>query len=308
MKYYRTYITTFETSTGLKVYAGKRESTYKDSKDDPYTGSGKVIKAAKRKYGLDCIKSIEWFDHETKEEMNNAEIDLIIECKNKHGDSCTNLAKGGTGGNALEFASDEKKAEFSHKLSSYMTNYHKNLSEEEKNKLADKQRERHQSKTEEERKEFASKCRESWYNMPDDKKAERNDKIREWYKNCSIEDKESMAKSISDSYKNRTEEQKAEYIDKLRDIRVDWHKNRTEEQKANTADKISISMRKSPVWHGDLYTTLWETWLDLGKPRYGTFQTHCRRNGITDLSLMGLVNHFNERYNEELQSDNDSIQ
>lgn len=218
MKYYRTYITTFETSTGLKVYAGKRGSKYENPKDDPYTGSGKLIRNAVKKYGPDCIQSIQWFDHIDETEMNTAETELILECKAKYGSKCVNLAKGGEGGYTLEYATDERKAEAS---------------------------------------------------------AKRGAALKEAFARPEVKAKKSV--SAKESWADP-------------------------EVKAKRSATQKEAMRSSPVWHGDLYITLWETWLDLGKPRYGTFQTHCRRNGITDLSLLGLVNHFNERYTQEKQN------
>lgn len=68
------------------------------------------------------------------------------------------------------------------------------------------------------------------------------------------------------------------------------------EVRAKVSAGVKQAMRKSPVWHGELYATLWAAWLSTGRPKYVTFQNHCKRTGITELALHALVNHFTERY------------
>ncbi|ENB5601949.1 hypothetical protein ABH225_001158 [Shigella flexneri] len=95
--YYRLYITTFETSTGIKIYGGKHKSVYEDPSKDPYTGSGTFIRRAKRKYGPSCIKEIIWSKpFESKALMDEAEELLVDELSIL--ENCANLVKGGAGG------------------------------------------------------------------------------------------------------------------------------------------------------------------------------------------------------------------
>lgn len=105
-KFYRTYVFVFNTSTGIKVYAGKRTSRNKSPANDSYLGSGTVIKSAIRKYGNGCIISKFWQEHESEELMNEFEDLLIEECHEKYGNRCTNIAPGGRGGPS--FDSDER--------------------------------------------------------------------------------------------------------------------------------------------------------------------------------------------------------
>lgn len=113
--FYRTYITTFLTSTGEKIYAGQHTSKYANVNDDPYYGSGQILKAAVKKYGMSCIIDTQWFDHDTKTDMQNAEIKLITDCKANY-DNCVNIHKGGTGGDTL-FHSPERRKEIGAKVS-----------------------------------------------------------------------------------------------------------------------------------------------------------------------------------------------
>lgn len=77
-----------------KYYYGMH-STYK--LDDGYLGSGKMLRYSIRKYGKEnfSIEIIEFFD--TREELVNAEINLITEMIIDD-NLCMNLKKGGLGG------------------------------------------------------------------------------------------------------------------------------------------------------------------------------------------------------------------
>lgn len=108
--FYRTYVTKFETSSGEKIYCGMHKSTHINPLSDPYCGSGLILRNAISKYGVSCIKSVEWFEHSTEEEMIEAEILLISSMVDNP--NCTNIAYGGFGGNALRYASDERKEAF----------------------------------------------------------------------------------------------------------------------------------------------------------------------------------------------------
>ncbi|MCU8498488.1 hypothetical protein M2G70_07395 [Vibrio vulnificus] len=97
--YYRTYITTINHPTkGSLYYAGMRSSTYKDPSKDPYFGSGTYVKNFYKKYGRGYF-TVQWVqEHETFEDMCQAEIKLIAETRDKHKDKCMNFTTGGLGG------------------------------------------------------------------------------------------------------------------------------------------------------------------------------------------------------------------
>lgn len=133
-KFYRTYITRFETNSGIKYYGGKHESSYRDPLHDPYYGSGLVLQRAVKKYGLNCIKSIVWNDHQSENDMNLSEIELISTLIEKYQTDCVNIAAGGTCGNTLRHASPEKIENYKRKLS--LANLGKVVPVETRNKIA----------------------------------------------------------------------------------------------------------------------------------------------------------------------------
>lgn len=253
-KYFRTYIVEFSTSTGIKYYAGQRTSKYPDPKDDPYTGSGNVIRHAKKKYGPECIKSIQWFDHADKAEMNTAEVQLITECKAKHGSKCVNIAGGGYT-NPLEYATEEQKAEVAAKKSVAM----------KESCARPEVRERKSAASKEANARPEVKARRSAAQNRPEVKAKRSAAMKEAWADPEVRERKSAAQ------------------------------NRPEVRERKSAG-VKEAKRTSPVWHGELYATLWQTWLATGMPKYKKFRNYCRRAGITDLPVQNLVNHFNERY------------
>lgn len=102
MLYYRTYITSISTNSGVKYYAGKHCSKFEDAAMDPYYGSGIILSSYIRKYGKGCIIGTQWFDH-TESTVDTAEIKLISELKDKHKENCVNIAGGGEGGNVFQY-------------------------------------------------------------------------------------------------------------------------------------------------------------------------------------------------------------
>lgn len=118
MKFYRTYITTFSRSDGMKVYVGKRTSRYQNPSDDPYYGSGNQISRAVSKYGKCCIVSIVWFNH-TRETLDYEEMKLISIVRGLVGDTCVNIADGGSGGDTMKYSSPVDKEARSRKLSKF---------------------------------------------------------------------------------------------------------------------------------------------------------------------------------------------
>lgn len=79
-----------------KIYIDKH--TYINNRKDNYTGSGKLIKLAIRKYGIENFKK-EILEICTPETINEKEIYWIIKL-NAYSSNGYNLAKGGKGGNS----------------------------------------------------------------------------------------------------------------------------------------------------------------------------------------------------------------
>ena len=114
-----------------KTYIGKHK--YKKTPYDKYMGSGKHLKAAQAKYGIDnFVKDIIIADIEDKETINILEIKYIAYERASNGNGCYNITNGGDGCDYWEgkHRSDETKAKMS------AAHKGKKLSEEAKSKLS----------------------------------------------------------------------------------------------------------------------------------------------------------------------------
>lgn len=106
-KYFRTYIIKITTPKRVVWYAGKHESYFKDPKKDPYKGSGKILNNIYRKYNPKY--SIRWFKcHGSLHLAFEHEKLLISKLKEKHKDSCINIALGGQGGEGVKWSTAQK--------------------------------------------------------------------------------------------------------------------------------------------------------------------------------------------------------
>lgn len=89
-------------SKGTLFYAGQKKGKYSS-----YTGSGRIIKAYKSKYGKEIVE-MNWLEEVyTAETIDGAEISLINKYKETHGKRCINIAGGGHNGNNWTFMSEE---------------------------------------------------------------------------------------------------------------------------------------------------------------------------------------------------------
>ena len=129
------YITTNKVNG--KIYIGKRQKAVYDKS---YYGSGKYLKRAIEKYGIENFENhiIEWC--ETPEKLNEREIYWIAKyncnAKNKFG---YNISKGGTGGNIYQYMSENRRNEIRKKIKEGVKgkNLGKKRSEETKRKIRD---------------------------------------------------------------------------------------------------------------------------------------------------------------------------
>lgn len=113
--HYRLYLVEFKTSTGVKIYGGKRHSPFDVPTSDSYRGSGVYIQRALKKYGRECVIDISWSkEFPSKELLEEAEELLVDEIKSAY-NNCVNLVRGGKGG--VSFYNPEDNPNFGSKRS-----------------------------------------------------------------------------------------------------------------------------------------------------------------------------------------------
>lgn len=96
-----------------KVYIGKKESS---SYVPSYLGSGKLIRKAIAKYGVENFKNEIVDVASNKEELNQKERYYISLYKEQYKNSCYNIATGGDGGNVIEHWTGDDREAFSEKM------------------------------------------------------------------------------------------------------------------------------------------------------------------------------------------------
>lgn len=108
-----------------KVYIGQ---SAKSLFNPAYFGSGKLLKQAIKKYGIEnfSVEVLTWCS--SRDELNTEEIRYI----SQYLENSYNLAKGGTGGDTLHSSCEEIKAECFKKRSDGIKRWHGSLSEDEK--------------------------------------------------------------------------------------------------------------------------------------------------------------------------------
>lgn len=96
-----------------RMYIGKKQSS---EYDETYYGSGKIVRQAIEKYGIENFTNIIIDTAESLDELNEKEKFYIKEYYNIYGDLMYNIASGGNGGNTLLHKSDKEKQEFIDKM------------------------------------------------------------------------------------------------------------------------------------------------------------------------------------------------
>lgn len=96
-----------------KFYIGKHKS---EKYDPSYYGSGKIIRLAIKKYGLENFKNevLEQFD--SLDELNEAEKQYIDKYRKLDKSRLYNIADGGDGGDTFSSKSEEEKLKFKNKM------------------------------------------------------------------------------------------------------------------------------------------------------------------------------------------------
>lgn len=121
-----------------KIYIGQKKSN--KFLENKYLGSGKILKSAVKKYGVEnfSVELVCWCG--TKIELDNAEKDLIKQNNSRCPNIGYNIAYGGEGGDLVTCLSKEDNNKFREKISKLnkmgiVGNKGKHLSEEHKNKI-----------------------------------------------------------------------------------------------------------------------------------------------------------------------------
>lgn len=155
-----------------KIYIGKHQSS---EYDDKYFGSGKILRRAIEKYGIENFINEIIDIADTDEELNEKEKHYIKLYKDLYGKNCYNLASGGDGGDVFKYQSLEDKQKFVDKMTAI--NKKRCNTEEFKNKLSKATSKRYQDISE--RKLHSEKIREVWSNQ--DLREEQSKKLKEYY-------------------------------------------------------------------------------------------------------------------------------
>lgn len=140
-----------------EIYIGKKKSN-KFLKN--YYGSGKIICENVKLYGKE-IYHISLIDKaENKEELDFLEKKYIKKYKDRFGENCINIAEGGTGNNALMYASKDEKDKFKKQMRKI--NKSRTQSNEYKKQCSERMKKRYQDSNE--RKKQSVIIKEAWSN------------------------------------------------------------------------------------------------------------------------------------------------
>ena len=115
------YIYKITNNINGKIYIGQRKCRKDDMTEDEmlndnYMGSGKILKQAIKKNGIENFTKEIICVCENKDDLNAMETLLILLAKAAYGNDCYNIAAGGHN-NSLEYKTEEEMKEFSRKSS-----------------------------------------------------------------------------------------------------------------------------------------------------------------------------------------------
>lgn len=126
------YIYLIVNKVNFKTYVGQRKSNKKWN-EDPYMGSGKLIKLAQKKYGMENFEKFLIQYCSTKEETDAAEKFWIAEYRSR-GKAQYNIADGGQGGCGKRSEETKRKISEAHKGKKMSEEHRRKLSEVRKGK------------------------------------------------------------------------------------------------------------------------------------------------------------------------------
>ena len=166
------YIYKTTNNINQKIYIGKHQSSEYDPK---YFGSGKILRRAIEKYGLDNFSNEIIDMADTDEELNEKEKYYIEYYKSLYGKDCYNLANGGDGGDVFKYQSPEYKQKFIDKMT--LINKQRCNTDEFKNKISKATSKRYQDSGE--RKLHSEKIKKVWSNQ--NLRQEQSKRLKEYY-------------------------------------------------------------------------------------------------------------------------------
>lgn len=155
-----------------KIYIGKHQSS---EYDDKYFGSGKILRRAIEKYGLDNFANEIIDTADTDDELNEKEKYYIEHYKSIYGKDCYNLAKGGDGGDVFKYQTPDDKKQFVDKMT--VINKQRCNTEDFKNKISKATSKRYQDINE--RNLHSEKVKETWSKK--DLREEQSRRLKEYY-------------------------------------------------------------------------------------------------------------------------------
>ena len=109
-----------------------------NGKDPNYMGSGKLLKQAQRKYGLENFEKIILESVDNEQQLNEREQHWIAETNAVNDPQSYNLAQGGEGGDLSTFIPYDKIDYSNHKMEG-TTKWWQSLTEEERSKVYERQ-------------------------------------------------------------------------------------------------------------------------------------------------------------------------
>lgn len=109
-----------------KIYIGQHKSTEYDSS---YYGSGKILKLAIEKYGIDNFSNVMLCCCDSKEELNEVEKQLIKQFDSTNPILGYNISKGGDGGDTFTMLSEKERQQRIDRLK--INSYFSNLTDEQ---------------------------------------------------------------------------------------------------------------------------------------------------------------------------------
>lgn len=157
-----------------KCYIGKHESS---EYDPSYFGSGKILRRAIDKYGINNFANEIIDTADSYNELNEKEKEYIARYKEQYGSDCYNLAHGGDGGDVFRYQPYEVKEKFVAKMANI--NKKRCNTKEFKEKISVATKKRYEDKKK--RDAHSEKIKKVWSN--EELRSNQSKKLKDYYSN-----------------------------------------------------------------------------------------------------------------------------